>query len=91
MLMKVEEAKLLIRELLREEALERVHVAMEEEDFDVLIKSIQAASAIGVRDPQLESARNLCRDIQHRKELVNKLRKVCKGSGAPWWGCFCCC
>ena len=38
---KVEEAKLLIRELLREEALERVHVAMEEEDFDVLIKAIQ--------------------------------------------------
>lgn len=41
----MEEAKLLIRELLREEALERVHVAMEEEDFDVLIKSIQVKKA----------------------------------------------
>lgn len=68
-----------------------MHVAMEEEDFDVLIKSIQAASAIGVRDPQLESARSLCRDIQHRKELITKLRKVGRGGGGTvggfWWWC----
>ncbi|CAM9851988.1 unnamed protein product, partial [Ectocarpus sp. 4 AP-2014] len=40
-----------------------------------------AASAIGVRDPELESARSLCRDIQHRKDLVNKLRKATVGAG----------
>ncbi|CAN0500138.1 unnamed protein product, partial [Ectocarpus sp. 12 AP-2014] len=39
------------------------------------------ASAIGVRDPELEGARSLCRDIQHRKDLVNKLRKATVGAG----------
>lgn len=37
----VAEAKLLIRELFREEALARVEKAMENEDYDVLIKAIQ--------------------------------------------------
>ena len=40
--LKVAEAKLLIQDLLKEEALDRVHQAMEKEDFDTLIKSIQA-------------------------------------------------
>lgn len=37
----VQEAKLLIAELNKEEALGRVRVAMEDEDFDALLKSAQ--------------------------------------------------
>ena len=49
---------------------------MEQEDFDVLIKSIQAAANIGVPDSELEEARSICKDIQRRKDLVSKMRKV---------------
>ena len=48
---------------------EKLHSVM----FSVKTK---AAANIGVPDSELEEARSICKDIQRRKDLVSKMRKV---------------
>lgn len=50
----------------------------------------KAAANIGVPDSELEEARSICKDIQRRKDLVSKMRKVRKVATLSGYHCCHC-